>query len=246
MAVVGWIAATALAIALSAILILAVHYLTEINVLVLIVDPAAEVGLAPYVGVFTYIGVLTLWSGVTVSLLTAWFIRSAHRLSAERSMLATYGLLLAWLAVDDLFLVHEEIGLALAEWLGRPEDRSLLEAPVFAVYGAMMLTWLLVHREAIRRSSSILLLLGIAALGVSLTVDIGEFIIPDLASATPWMNTTLSVAEELAKLGGIILLTGYAMVTSLGLVNHHMEAAERVGSTLGNIQVEKGGARAAR
>lgn len=58
---------TASAIVLSGIVILMVHYATGIDVQVLVVDPAAEVDLAPYVGIFTYIGVLIVWSGATVS-----------------------------------------------------------------------------------------------------------------------------------------------------------------------------------
>lgn len=244
--VVPWFVFTLAVLFVSGAIIIAVHYLTEVNVLVLIVDPAAEVGLAPYVGVFTYIGVLALWSGATVSLLASWLTRRSPDQSSEWRMLTTFGLLLALLAIDDLFLIHEEIGLALAEGLGRPEDRSLLEAPVFAVYAVLIIAWLIVYRETIFRTAYTLLLLGVAALGVSVAIDVGEFVIPDLASATPWMNTTLSVTEELAKLGGIILVTGYAIVTSMDLIERHMEAPGLVAPENGPSRTGEGAARAAR
>lgn len=204
----------AVAIVLSGVLIVFLHFLTSLDILVLIADPAAEVGLAPYVGVFTYLGVLVLWSGATSSVLGSKRSSLQRDAAGMKRMLATLGGLLAWLAIDDLFLLHEEIGLALAKGFGREADRSLFEAPVVLLYAMVWGAWLVIYRAAIVRTFWPLLLAGLTALGVSVAVDIGEFVFPDLASRTTWTKTTLAVSEELAKLGGYILLSGYAVVTS--------------------------------
>lgn len=122
-------------------------------------------------------------------------------------LLLTFSFLMAWLAFDDLLLIHEEIGLWLAESLERQDDRSLLEAPVFALYGLVWLVWLLRFRKTILRTPYLLLMLAFVALGTSIVIDIGEFVLPTLAESTSWMKTTLVVAEDLAKLAGILLLT---------------------------------------
>jgi hypothetical protein len=235
------LAVAAAIVIISGAIIVAVHYATDINVLVLVVDPAAEVGLAPYVGVFSYIGILILWSGATASLLASALARRQRDRSGMGMMLATYGALLAFLAIDDLFLIHEELGLALAERLGRPEDRSILEAPVFAIYALVWLVWLARYRAMLPRTPWLVLLAGIAALGISVVIDVGEFVFPELVSVTPWMNTTLNIAEELAKLGGIVLLAGYGVVTSADLVIRHLRAPDDV-AVPGRIHSERGGA----
>jgi hypothetical protein len=235
----------AVVVVTSGAIIVAVHYATDINVLVLVVDPAAEVGLAPYVGVFSYIGILILWSGATVSLLASALARMQRDRSGMGVMLATYGSLLAFLAIDDLFLLHEELGLALAERLGRPEDRSLLEAPIFGVYALVWLVWLARNRVLILKTPLLLLFAGIGALGISVVIDIGEFVFPELVTATPWMNTTLNIAEELAKLGGIVLMAGYGVVTSVDLILRAVRASGDV--VVPGAYLEQGGTdRAAR
>lgn len=195
-------------VAISGVAILLVHYLTHINVLVLTVDPAAEVGLAPYVGVFSYIGILAMWSGATVAIFTA-LLPLRHEM---RPFLLSLGLLMALLALDDLFLIHEEIGRELAIAVGSPHDRSLWEAPVFLVYGLLLMAWLWCFRARILRTPWILLLGGLVALATSAAIDIGEYVVPELAESTPWMGTTIAMVEDLSKLGGLFLFMSYTMV----------------------------------
>lgn len=207
-----------------ALAILAVHYLTDINVLVLTVDPAAEVGLAPYVGVVSYVGILALWSGASVAIFSA--VNAERR--GRRTLLLTLGLIMGLLALDDLFLIHEEIGLRLATAAGNEHDRSLWEAPVFAIYGGIIVIWLWVFRRGILRTRWALLGAGFLALATSAAIDIGEYLLPNLAASTPWMATTISIAEDLIKLAGLILLLLYATVTGrtvLGRCPRHEEFA---------------------
>lgn len=209
-----WISFTLAVLLVSGVIILLVHYGTGANVEVLTVDPAAEVGLAPYVGVFSYIGILCLWSAATVGLMGYLVLKRSPEYRDVSGLLGTCSLLMAWLAIDDLLLIHEEIGLALANFLDRPDDRSILETPVFLIYGVALIFWLGKFRTTILQETPYLLLgLGLGALGLSVAIDLGEFAVNGLADATPWMATTLNMAEELAKLGGMILLTGYVATT---------------------------------
>lgn len=86
------------------------------------------------------------------------------------------------------------------------------------MYGLVWLVWLLRFRKTILRTPYLLLMLAFVALGTSIVIDIGEFVLPTLAESTSWMKTTLVVAEGLAKLAGILLLTIYGIVTSVGVV----------------------------
>lgn len=81
------------------------------------------------------------------------------------------------------------------------------------VSGALPLPLLARFRREIARTPFLLLALGLISPGSSAAIDLGECVIPGIETATPWMATTLSMVEELAKLGGIVLMTGYAMTT---------------------------------
>lgn len=216
---VPWVLFTSLALFVSAVIVLLVHYGTDVNVEVLTVDPAAEVGLAPYVGVVSYVGILFLWSAATIGIVGYLVLRRSQGHRDLSRLLGTFFLLMAWLAIDDLFLIHEEVGLALARSLDRIDDRSLLETPVFLLYGLALIVWLVGFRRTILRQTSYFLLgLGLGALGFSVAIDLGEFAVPGLEDATPWMGTTLNMIEEFAKLGGMILLTGYVVTTVIPLL----------------------------
>lgn len=212
-AVVWSVIVTAVVLVIAGLIVVAVHYGTEVNVLVLTVDPVAEVGLAPYVGVFSHIGVLLHWSAATVALLSSWLLRNSGQDAAITRLLFGLGALSGWLALDDLFLIHEEIGLWLAKTLDRLEDRSLLEAPVFLAYGLVWILLLMQNRSVLRQTPYLLLVLALAGFGLSIAIDIGEFILPDIADSTPWMKTTISMAEDIAKLGGILFLLHYILLT---------------------------------
>jgi hypothetical protein len=214
-----WVVFTLVVLFVSGVILLLVHYGTGVDIELLTVDPAAEVGLAPYVGVVSYLGILFLWSAASVGGVGYIVLKRSREYHDISNMVGAFSLLLAWLAIDDLFLIHEEIGLALAKSLDRLNDRSLLETPVFLVYGLSLIMWLAGFRKTIlQRSTYLLLVLGLGALGLSVGTDLGEFAVPGVADATPWMATTLNMFEEFAKLSGMILLTGYMVTTIVPLL----------------------------
>lgn len=215
-----WLALTLTIAATTASVFLVVHYATSVNVEVLTVDPVAEVGLPSYVGVFSHLGVLVLCAAASISLFGWYLLRGSPAGTRLSLQLGILGLLLAWLAIDDLFLIHEEIGRVLADKRDRPEDRSLFEFPVFVFYGFAWVAWLVRFRREIAQTPFLLLGLGIAALALSMLIDIGEFVVPGVVEATPWMATTLNMAEELAKLLGVVLFFGYAVSTTVRRVQH--------------------------
>jgi hypothetical protein len=82
-------------------------------------DPAAYVDFPFYVGMFSHIGVLGWWTAAAAGLLAAFTLRQA---SEERRMMLWGGLLSMVLAIDDLFMVHENV---MPAHLGIPELLAL-------------------------------------------------------------------------------------------------------------------------
>jgi hypothetical protein len=98
-------------------------------------DPATSQEFARYVGALSYLGVLAWTVGATAALVGA---RAAAPGSPARRFLVAAGLLTAWLALDDLFLVHEYVGGLIREG-GRGSDLVL---GTYALAGvAVMWRW---------------------------------------------------------------------------------------------------------
>lgn len=181
---------------------------TRMNVKDLFVDPSAKAGFGGHVGLFSYLGVLALWSGAT-ALIGAVLLGVGD---GRRRFLLSLGMLLGWLAIDDLYMVHEELGGAIARFLLPSMDRRMLEGVVFAVYGVAWILWLSRYRHAIRSGPAIVLLTALAMLGGSIGLDVGELFVADWVSASEGRVTTMAVVEDLMKLAGILLLASYAML----------------------------------
>jgi hypothetical protein len=96
-------------------------------------DPASSQGFPAYVGAISYLGVLAWTAGATAALVGSY--AAAPGAPARRFLLAA-GVLTAVLALDDLFLLHEQLGTLVAEG-GRGSDLVLV---IYAVAG-MALLW---------------------------------------------------------------------------------------------------------
>lgn len=181
---------------------------TRMNVKDLFVDPSAKAGFGAHVGLFSHLGVLALWSGAT-ALVGAVLLGVGD---GRRRFLLSLGMLLGWLAIDDLYMIHEELGGVVARFVLPSMDRRMLEGIVFAVYGVAWILWLVRYRHAIRSGPAIVLLAALAMLGGSVGLDVGELFIADWVSASEVRITTVAVAEDVMKLAGILLLASYAML----------------------------------
>src|SRR5690606_28265333 len=114
-----WIGGVILFLVAIGVLVFVLDTGTRMNVKDLFVDPSAKAGFGPHVGLFSHLGVLTLWTGAT-ALLGASVLGSRDERPAFQLSL---GILLSVLAIDDLFMLHEELGGALARYLLPSMDR---------------------------------------------------------------------------------------------------------------------------
>jgi hypothetical protein len=134
----------------------------------LFVDPAEELQ-SVLVGAFSNLGVLLWWTTVVVTGFTWLLLRRDGKSSDVKKMLGATALLSAYLAMDDLFLLHDYVF---------PES---LHVPEGLVMGATLLAaaaffWR--FRDVFLRSSDrLVLLVALLFLCASLAVDAspGEF-----------------------------------------------------------------------
>jgi hypothetical protein len=205
-----WIGGVILFLVAIGVLVFVLDTGTRMNVKDLFVDPSAKAGFGPHVGLFSHLGVLTLWTGAT-ALLGASVLGSRDERPAFQLSL---GVLLAVLALDDLFMLHEELGGVFARNLLPSMDRRMLEGVVFAAYGVAWVVWLVRYRRSIRTGPAMMLVAALAMLGGSVGLDVGELLVSDWVEASEARITTVVVVEELTKLGGIVLLAGYAITVA--------------------------------
>ena len=124
-----------------------------VHIAVLVRDPAAHFGFPPYAGLISHAGIALLTATAACALMAA-LLGAPHR----RALLAA-GMLSAVLAVDDLFLLHEIAP-------------RLIEAGIFAVYGALALVIALLLRRERAGMPLTGLKVAVAFLGVSVVADV--------------------------------------------------------------------------
>jgi hypothetical protein len=151
----GALAAFGAGLALLAVAGVELDYLTP--------DPTEAGDEKPWFGFFSNLG-LMLWAGAaSVSGFAGYVLwRSGGGREAVSFFLAT-GALICLAAFDDAYRLHESVA---PEKLGVPQEVGLALLVVIAV------AWAIRYRAALLRSESVLLGLGIAAIGVSVMVDV--------------------------------------------------------------------------
>jgi hypothetical protein len=113
------------------------------------------------------------------------------------------GLLLAFLAVDEYFVVHEQIGVGTTQLLGLSDDWDSVVWPI--VYLPLLAAVLVLLVDASRHSPRVpgrLLLLGIACLGAAVVLEIASAPFSTAESAGGVVHAVEGAFEEAAELGG--------------------------------------------
>jgi hypothetical protein len=153
-------------------------------------DPASTFLARPYVGFLSNAGVMLWVAAATTGLLAGWATRGR---SALAPYLLAIGLLTALLAVDDLWLLHEDVLPA----LGVPERVAV------SAYGIYVLALFAVFRRAALRTDLLPAALALACLGLSAWMD-QELPFADLET----------LLEDVAKFAGIAFWLTYALRTA--------------------------------
>jgi hypothetical protein len=147
------------------------------------------------------------------------------------------GLISAVLAVDDLFLLHEELGHLFAQYLGMPDDSrasQVLESVIFFTYGLVITAILLRFHTTIWRTEFVLLAMAIVSLAASIGVDLVVPLYPEIFFSRSWGGGVANVLEELLKLTGILFWSAYFVRTGFRNVRGAMQ------QTGGNFRAEQG------
>lgn len=214
-------------------IVLFVHYGTDADMALFLADPGEKSGLPAYAGFLTFAAILVWWTAATVAAMAAVLLRHAGGSLEVVRFFAELAGLVALLCLDDLFMIHEGIGLWIAEINDKPERRSTFELPVFLAYGAGWLVWLVRSWRIIFQTRWLFLGLAASGFGLSLTIDLGVFLFPEMIPDTPWMPTTLDVAEELSKMAGILFLLAWVFSA---MIAHVGQCFDREGVTAGHIR----------
>lgn len=220
-----WLIGTLALVGIMGAVILTIHFTTHVDVTLIISDPADKGHLPGYSGLYTFASAFALLAGGAICVFAAQLLRNRPAAFPSALFLLTFGALIGWLGIDDLFMFHEWAGLAIAELLGRgdePGARSRFEAIVFAAYAVAWIVWLGRFWRTVRQTAFVLLALVLVFFGLSVAIDVGLFLFPGVLPDTAWMPTTVEVAEEMLKLTGTFFAFAYAWQTGIGAVRREM------------------------
>lgn len=156
-------------------------------------DPNALAKQPAYYGLLSNVGAVIWTVTATVSLYT-WLAMRRLNIAAKdeevAKLLLIAGLFTVFMGADDLFMLHE----GLAPSLGIPEKIVLIGYVLFTV-------WLTVtSARTVLRTEWMLFLLGVAGLGGSVLIDV-----------VPRIHPVQVLAEEMAKLAGILYWSAYLL-----------------------------------
>ena len=173
-------------------------------------DPMATMDGHPLTGVQSTVGVLVWCGAAAICLFSGATLRGAGDSRTMRRFFACSGAITLMLALDDLFLVHDD----LAERYLR-----LGEKPVLLVYAALVGGYVISFRRVILGSDCTLLVLAFLFFGLSLAVDFFQ---------RRWLSPWRIFAEDGCKLLGIVSWSGYLVRTCFLAVAGAAPAAARL------------------
>jgi hypothetical protein len=126
-------------------------------------DPTAIMNAPFYTGGFSNLGIM-FWSGsAVVCFLAAAYIKPIAQLKDQYKYLLVSGLITTLLALDDMYLIHEEVF---------PHYLDISENTVIVSYINIFLIYIIVFRNTILSTEFIILGLGFFFLGLSTIIDL--------------------------------------------------------------------------
>ncbi|MGB5758897.1 MAG: hypothetical protein WBM50_18435 [Acidimicrobiales bacterium] len=188
-----------------------------------------------FLGIVSNVGVLTWGAAMTICLFTAWIVEPGWSDVGPRSFfIASAGITLV-LLIDDLLLVHEladDVVVRFVDFERTRRQKDILEAAVFASYGALFGLYALVYRQTILRANGRYLLVGaLAMFAISVVIDFG--LVDALGIDIPDYRDSIdlrSLLEEGAKLVGIAYYSAF----------YFSLADQRIGFRAARLRMERG------
>ncbi|RDI59906.1 hypothetical protein [Microvirga subterranea] len=166
-------------------------------------DPNAVARQSFAMGFLSNTGAIAWISAASISLFSWWLRRSFAADDRDSWSLLLFGLLTAWLGLDDLLMFHD----GLADHLG------ISQLAFVSVDAVMAMAWVATALLSPSRfgSNSLLLILAVAGLGGSLVID-------QSIDAELLYFPGASLIEDVVKLTGIMFWAAYALNLSHGHV----------------------------
>ena len=128
-----------------------------------------------YDGLFSNMGVLLWWTAAVAAGFAALVTARLSKRRHEVLVLSVAAGFSAWLALDDLFMLHEKLFPKLG--LSQPE--------ILALYGVLAAVYIAFSWRVVLTAAPLLLLMGIGMLGLSGSFDI--LADHDLGAASAWL-----------------------------------------------------------
>jgi hypothetical protein len=163
-------------------------------------DPASTLDASAYVGVISHVGVLLAWGAAAAALLAGAFVARA-RGRPDALPLFAVGAATGYLALDDLFLLHENV---------YPE-LGIRQEVVLVAYGLAAIAFLWWYRELFRAHEWPLLALAVVLLGASLALDLRLGDVHWLEDGLKLVGLALWAAY-VVRLGSRMLADAYPLV----------------------------------
>lgn len=185
-----------------------------VDVRVVLRDPAETADIPEYAGAYMYAGVLLLWTAGVVGVLSGLLLRGHRTHRQTGALLLGMGVFLCWLAADDLFMVHEWLGLALSRLIGVENEylgRTRLEGVVFVSYGVIALAWMWRKRGYLMRLEPMIFAAAAGCFALSAGVDISGSVLDAVFVPGGTSETLRAYAEDMLKLAGIIFALVYVV-----------------------------------
>lgn len=197
-------------------------------------DPAATTGRSPLLGVLSNLGAVTWCAGAGCALLAAHVLVRAGDDRRLARFLLLGGLITAYLAVDDLFLIHDDLVVA-----------TPIPQPLFlAALGGTCVWFLVAFRDVLRRTPWPLVLLAAtlfaASLGIDFVSDLGKYL--DAWEIPPGAT----FAEDSLKWLGVIAWTAYLVRVSAAALVERTAPDDRVDGRTVTLPADSSRARAVR
>lgn len=158
--------------------VLAIAKLNNISTGLLVDDPAAIMDYPVYVGMLSMVGILIWFATAAICLFSASILNPQTRQSKYwQHFIAVSGLISLGLAIDDLWMIHENydvwLGLdRISLPLGRMSPGEFFESLIFGLYGAIVAAYLYYFRKIFKRTQMFALLAAIACFAFSVVIDI--------------------------------------------------------------------------
>jgi hypothetical protein len=126
-------------------------------------DAAASADLKWYAGFFSNLGLMVWGGAVALGAFGWWALRRHPETRSLAAALGSYAALSAFLGLDDMAQLHEEVV---------PGHLGLSERYVFAAEALMFLAFLVLNRRQLLRHMPVVLPAALAGFGLSLGVDL--------------------------------------------------------------------------